>query len=136
MTTREWENELKHRAYKILVKDYGYEYDDYDNPYEHNFWYTYERNSFKYEPKFTFLRENKIIEVCSIYNFVYYIKRNLKLAECIMGQDIDFEFWIAMDKKSSFIVINSHYLDLKYELNDEIKEKNIEKKGRLFCTIL
>jgi hypothetical protein len=135
MTTREWENALKHKAYSILVKDYGYEYDDYDNPFEHNFWYTYERNSYNYEPKYTFLRENKIIEICSIYNFANYIKRNLKIANCVMQQNIYFEFWIAIDKNSPFVIIDSDYIDLKYELNEEIKQKNIEKYGRLICTI-
>ncbi len=133
MTTREWENELKHRAYEILVKKYGYEYDDYENPYEHNFWYTFERNSCKYEPKFTFLRENKIIEICSIYNFVYYIKRNLKIADCVMQQNIDFEFWIAMDKNSPFIIIEGDYLDSKYDVNQEIIDRYFNKNHR--CVI-
>ena len=136
MAANKQEEILRTKAYNILVKRYGYEYDDYDNPYEHSFWYTLSRNSCKYEPKFTFLRENKIIEVGSMKNFYKYIYRNLIIADCVASQNIDFEFWLAFDEKTPFVIIEGDYLDLKYELNEEIKQKNIEKYGRLICTIL
>ena len=31
-----------------------------------------------------------------------------------MQQNINFEFWIAIDKNSSFVIIDADYLDLKY----------------------
>jgi len=130
MTVNKQEEILRTKAYNILVKRYGYEYDDYDNQYEHSFWYTLSRNSCKYKPKFTFLRENKIIEVGSVSNFYKYIYRNLIIADCVMCQDIDFEFWLAFDEYTPFIIIDSYYLELKEELNSEILEykyRNQEK---------
>ena len=135
MVTKKDNDLLKSKAYNILVKNYGYEYDDYDNPYDYNFWYTLSRNTCRYEPKFTFLRENKIIEVGTICNFYKYIYRNLIIANCVMDQDIEFEFWLEYDDNKPFIIINADYLDNKYDLNNEIIEytRRIKYKG---CIIL
>jgi len=111
-------------ALKILEDKFNYTYNDYNDDQFKNLIFKYMLNNKHkvYFPDIPFLRNNKIIEVKSVWTHQLDIKKNIKKAECVINKGYAFEWWI-FDNKKELTIIDTDFIKNKFIINQDIMNK-------------
>ena len=107
------------RTLKFLEEHSGYTHSDYIKWDDNIFWYYHHDIKRRYYPDIPFLKNNLIIEVKSNYTFYKELYKNLKKADAVLKENINFEFWV-YDHKNLEINIDTMMLKNKFNLMEEI----------------